>query len=116
MWPKYYAGADLQVSLIFCFKPTLLSAHKLILLIYGDNTMTPGELRHGSYRTEAPDEDINPTIDTIEPIKTQAAINLDKYQEETRTWRNKKSGTSRNQGGRSRRSTHPKEQATRENA
>ena len=25
-------------SSIFCFKPTLLSAHKLILLIYGDNT------------------------------------------------------------------------------
>ena len=25
-------------SLIFCFKPILLSAHKLTLLIYGDNT------------------------------------------------------------------------------
>ena len=25
-------------SLIFCFKPILLSAHKLILLIYGDNS------------------------------------------------------------------------------
>jgi len=25
-------------SSIFCFKPILLSAHKLILLIYGDNT------------------------------------------------------------------------------
>ena len=24
--------------LIFCFKPNLLSAHKLIMLIYGDNT------------------------------------------------------------------------------
>jgi len=24
-------------SSIFCFKPILLSAHKLILLIYGDN-------------------------------------------------------------------------------
>ena len=24
---------------IFCFKPILLSAHKLILLIYGDNTV-----------------------------------------------------------------------------
>ena len=28
----------LQVFLVFCFKPILLSAHKLILLIYGDNT------------------------------------------------------------------------------
>ena len=25
-------------SSIFCFKPILLSAHKLILLIYGDNS------------------------------------------------------------------------------
>jgi len=52
--------------------------------------MTPEELRHGSYRTEAPDKDIKPTIDTIEAIKTQVAINLGKYQEETRRWRNKK--------------------------
>src|SRR6185437_15418832 len=35
--PDAHAGADLQVFLIFCFKPILLSAHKLILLIYGDN-------------------------------------------------------------------------------
>ena len=52
--------------------------------------MTPEELRHESYKTESPDEDIKPTIDTIEAIKTQAAINLDRYQEETRRWRNKK--------------------------
>ena len=52
--------------------------------------MTPEELRHGSYRTEAPDKDIKPTINTIEAIKTQVAINLGKYQEETRRWRNKK--------------------------
>ena len=31
-----------QVFLVFCFKPILLSAHKLILLIYGDNTCPPG--------------------------------------------------------------------------
>ena len=36
--PDAHAGADLQVYLVFCFKPILLSAHKLILLIYGDNT------------------------------------------------------------------------------
>ena len=36
--PDAHAGADLQVFLIFCFKPILLSAHKLILLIYGNNT------------------------------------------------------------------------------
>ena len=38
--PDAHAGADLQVFLIFCFKPILLSAHKLILLIYGDNTLS----------------------------------------------------------------------------
>ncbi len=27
-------------SSIFCFKPILLSAHKLILLIYSDNTLS----------------------------------------------------------------------------
>ena len=53
-------------------------------LLYGEEAMTPEELRHGSYRTEAPDEDIKPTIDTIEAIKTQAAINLGRYQEEIR--------------------------------
>ena len=52
--------------------------------------MTSEELRHRSYRTEASNEDIKPSIDTIEAIKTQAAINLGKYQEETRRWRNKK--------------------------
>jgi len=35
--PSAHAGADLQVFLIFCFKYILFSAHKLILLIYGDN-------------------------------------------------------------------------------
>ena len=58
--------------------------------LYGEEAMTPEELRHGSYRTESSDEDIKPTIDTIEAIKTQAAINLGRYQEETRRWRNKK--------------------------
>ena len=29
----------LEAFLIFCFKPNLLSAHKLTLLIYGDNTI-----------------------------------------------------------------------------
>ena len=59
-------------------------------LLYGEEAMTPEELRHGSYRTESPDKDIKPTIDTIEAIKTQVAINIGSYQEETRRWRNKK--------------------------
>ena len=32
----------LQAFLTFCFKPNLISAHKLTLLIYGDNTCPPG--------------------------------------------------------------------------
>ena len=48
-------------------------------LLYGKEAMTPEELRHGSYRTEAPDKDIKPTIDTIKAIKTQATINLGRY-------------------------------------
>ena len=59
-------------------------------LLYGEEAMTPEELRHGSYRTESTDEDIKQTIDTIKAIKTQAAINLGRYQEEIRRWRNKK--------------------------
>ena len=59
-------------------------------LLYGEEAMTPEELLHRSYRTEASNEDIKPTIDTIEAIKTQAVINLGRYQEETRRWRNKK--------------------------
>jgi len=59
-------------------------------LLYGEEAMTPEELRHRSYRIENPDEDMKPTIDTIEAVKTQAAINLCRYQEETRRWRNKK--------------------------
>ena len=38
--PDAHAGADLQV--FFILKPILLSAHKLTLLIYGDNTCPPG--------------------------------------------------------------------------
>ena len=37
--PNARAGADLQAFLIFCFKPNSLLAHKLIMLIYGDNNM-----------------------------------------------------------------------------
>ena len=35
--PNAHARADLQAFLIFCFKPILILAHKLSLLIYGDN-------------------------------------------------------------------------------
>jgi len=35
-------------SSIFCFKPILLSVHKLILLIYGDNNWTTAYQNLGS--------------------------------------------------------------------
>ena len=62
-------------------------------LLYGEEAMTPDELLHGSYRMENlgdPEEDMKPTIDTIEASKIQAAINLGRYQEETRRWCYKK--------------------------
>jgi len=59
-------------------------------LLYGEEAMTPEELRHGSYRTEAPDEDIRQTIDMIEAIKTQAAINLKMAQQKGETSENRR--------------------------
>ena len=54
----------------------------------------PEEIRLKSLRTSeeagATEEDIKPSIDTIEAGKIQAAINLGRYQEETRRWKNKK--------------------------
>ena len=55
-------------------------------LLYSEEAMTPEELRHGSYKTENPEdpyEDMKPTIDTNEAMKIQAAINLGRYQEDT---------------------------------
>ena len=43
--PDAHSGADLQAFLIFRFKPILISAHKLTLLIYGDNSGGEGPLR-----------------------------------------------------------------------
>ena len=39
--PNAHAGADLQAFFNLLTKPILLSAHKLTLLIYGDNTCNP---------------------------------------------------------------------------
>ena len=63
-------------------------------LLYGEEAVTPEEINLKSWRTaegaENIEEDIKPSIDTIEAVKIQAAINLGKYQDETRRWRNKK--------------------------
>ena len=63
-------------------------------LLYGEEAVTPEEIKLKSWRTaegaENIEEDIKPSVDTIEAGKIQAAINLGKYQDETRRWRNKK--------------------------
>ena len=63
-------------------------------LLYGEESVTPKEIKLKSWRiAEGADnieEDMKPSIDTIEAGKIQAAINLGKYQEETRRWKNKK--------------------------
>ena len=61
-------------------------------LLYGEEAVTPEEIRLKSWRTSeeagATEEDTKPSIDTIEAGKIQAAINLGKYQEEIRRWKN----------------------------
>ena len=63
-------------------------------LLYGEEVVTPEEIKLKSWRTSEGtnniEEDMKPSIDTIEAAKMQAAINLSKYQEETRRWKNKK--------------------------
>ena len=63
-------------------------------ILYGEEAVTPEEIKLKSWRTvEGADnieEDIKPSIDTIEACKIQVAINLGKYQKETRRWKNKK--------------------------
>jgi len=61
-------------------------------LLYGEEAITPKELKLGSFRTE-----IQPTtederlveLEVAELQKIQAAQNLDKYHEETKAWKDK---------------------------
>jgi len=63
-------------------------------LLYDEEAVTPEEIKLKSWRMSeeagAIEEDIKPSIDMIEAGKIQAAINLGRYQEETRRWKNKK--------------------------
>ena len=56
-------------------------------LLYGEEVVTPEEIKLKSWRTtegaDTIEEDLKPSIDTIEVGKIQVAINLGKYQEET---------------------------------
>ena len=56
-------------------------------VLYGEEAVTPKEIKLKSWRTiegaaEMKDEDMKPTVDTIEVGKMQAAINHGKYQDE----------------------------------
>ena len=55
-------------------------------LLYGEEAVTPEEIKLKSWRTSEGmkniEEDIKPSIDTIKAAKMQAAINLGKFQEE----------------------------------
>ena len=63
-------------------------------LLFGEEAVTLEEIKLKSWRTtegaDTIEEDLKPSIDTIEAGKMQAAINLGKYQEETQRWKNKK--------------------------
>ena len=63
-------------------------------LLYSEEAITPEEIKLKSWRiaegTDMIEEDMKPSIDTIEAGKIQAAINLGKYQEETPRWKNNK--------------------------
>jgi len=62
--------------------------------LYGKEAVTPEEIKLKSWRTtegaKEIEEDMKPSVNTIEVGKMQAAIKLGRYQEETRRWRNKK--------------------------
>lgn len=62
-------------------------------LLYGEEAITPEELKLGSFHTKI--AATTPTqryveIETVEHTRLQAAKNLDKYHAETKSWRDKK--------------------------
>jgi hypothetical protein len=66
----------------------------LFKLLFGDEAITPEEARTGSIRTLASIEDESDcqvTKDTIEGTRLQAIEHINKYQDETIKWRDRKS-------------------------
>jgi hypothetical protein len=62
-------------------------------LLFGDEAITPEEARMGSIRTLASaenEEDCKITKDTIERTRLQAIDHINKYQDETVKWRDRK--------------------------
>jgi hypothetical protein len=61
--------------------------------LYGEEVVIPKEIKLGSLRADQElknEEDANLTIDMREEDKLQALSNIEKYQDETRKWRNKR--------------------------
>jgi hypothetical protein len=62
-------------------------------LLYGEEAVIPKEVKLGSlraYQEPQTEEDENLAIDTREEDRLQPLSNIEKYQDETRKWRNKK--------------------------
>jgi hypothetical protein len=60
-------------------------------LLYGEEAMLPEELCLGTWRdTPSNDEDLKASVQNIEEVRLQAAVNLSSYQDETQRWKNKK--------------------------
>jgi transposase InsO family protein len=60
-------------------------------LLYGEEAMLPEELCLGTWRDiPSTDEALETSVQNIEEVRLQAGTNLLSYQEETRTWKNKK--------------------------
>lgn len=63
-----------------------------VKLLYGEEAVTPEQIRLDSARTTTnnPPENHIINIETTKAQKLQAALNLSKYQDKTRPWRDKK--------------------------
>jgi hypothetical protein len=62
-------------------------------LLYGEEAVIPEEVKLGSLRTDQEpqnEEDTSLAIDTREEDRLQTLSSIEKYQVETRKWRNKK--------------------------
>jgi hypothetical protein len=62
-------------------------------LLYGEEAITPEEIKLGSFRTEiAATTPIQRYVEleSVENTRLQASCNLDVYHQETKTWRGKK--------------------------
>ena len=71
--------------------PTRATNFSPFKLLYGEDAMTPDELRAKSLRVEAQlQQDERIDKDLLEAYKLEASENLEKYQQETRSWRDKK--------------------------